>query len=41
MHLQGKAEGTSVGRTVPHDESPWLLLPQQLDCWNNPWVRDS
>jgi hypothetical protein len=39
LHLQGKAEGASVGGAVPDDESAWLRLPQQLNCCNNPWVR--
>lgn len=35
LYLQGKAKGAPVGGTVPDDESTWLLLPQQINCWNS------
>ena len=38
LYLQGKAEGAPVGGTVPDDKSTWLLLPQQINCWNSVWL---
>lgn len=39
LYLQGKAEGASVRGTVSDDEGPWLLLSQQIDCWNSLWLE--
>lgn len=41
LYLQGKAEGASVGGTVPDDKGTRLLRPQEIDCLlsSDAWLK--